>query len=887
MATKLFTFLSALLLGASAPSAFCQQNIHPAKGLSPVEKNYTKFYEPTAVKNEEVIAGNKGYENDPELGVLYEDAPCTNCYELIGKRTLTSKTYAKAGTKGRDVLIQNATSPLHYKDANGKLRTLLTILHKSCTRGVYAANEQELPIIIDATKQSFSIGTGSRKVEMNRNLELVYIAPDGTEQSLGIANWGKHTAGVDGAYVPDAWPGVDIEMYVIRGGVKTNYIINQPMPAYAAGKLVVRDHMLMAAGLSLNAYGHKEYGGNIEVDDAQGVKVYGLSRPIAYEKEHMETTTQQLSYTLQGSNTLDIGIPGNLLSKGAAAYPLIIDPLILDSTVVAVPGSSYTNTLPYSNACTIVNNLVVPAGIEVNDIMFTFTYMSTGGATMANGAYEFYVGSCKSPSPYIYYWYCNVFSSGSCTGVDQTFYPDVQSCIPAPTCSTYVLPVTMYFYQTYSAAAPCTNSYITATTPLTVIISGHTVEMQTTALTGPATICEGDKTTAAASGHYGVSSYTYRWMPGGTSGQAVTLSPTATTVYTCTITDMCGNTDSLTATVNVLTNDNKGFTIAPAPACINSPITISGLGTGAPACYNWLAPGSSQPAVTNQQTWVTQYSTPGKYDITLNYQNSFCLYPSTMQVEVLPLPVVITPAEMTVCEGSVLNITATSPTAIQYQWTKTGTIFITVDNPIHIAPVKFADAGTYEFLGTDKYGCVSLPAITKVSVVSLNLGAITASQTIHYGSSVQLDIAGGTHFVWSPDNGTLSNPFINNPVATPVDSVTTYTVLAMDDNGCRDSASVTIKLDYSNDFIPTAFTPNGDGLNDIFKLGNARFDRLANFEIYDRWGQVIFRSTNKNVGWDGTYKGEPMDMGVYHYIIMLSRPDNSYEQIKGDVTLIR
>ena len=836
--------------------------------------------------NDEVLVNNKGFEQDPELGVLYEDAPCTDCYELIGKRTLTSKMYAKNGTQGKEVLIQNSTAPMHYKDANGKWRTLHTQLHRSATRGIYAANEQEIPIIVDATQKTLAIGADSRKVELNRNLELVFVAADGAEQSLGIANWNRHTAGNDGVYITNAWAGVDVEMFVIRGGVKTNFIINKPMPEYAGGKLVVRDHMLMAKGLSLYAFGHKEYGGNIEVVDAKGTKVYALSRPIAFEKEHIESSLTQLNYTLQDNNVLDIGIPGSLLNKVAAAYPVVIDPLILDSTTVAVPGSSYTNTIPYSGGCTIVNNLNVPAAITVTDMMFTFTYVATGGAIMSQGAYEFHIAGCKSPTPYAYYWYCNVFYAGTCTGTDQTFFPDVKACIPNPVCSAYVLPVTMYFYQTYTSTSPCSNTYIMATTPLTIIVAGHTVEMLTTTVVGPSTICQGDKTQLSAFGHYGVGPYTYTWTPGSITGQTVTVTPSATTTFTCTITDQCGNTDTLSAPVTVIPNDNKGFTMVPAPACTNSPVTISGLGAGAPSCYNWVAAGSDHPTVSATQTWTAIYTTAGTYKVFLNYQSSFCVFPDSMQLVIQPLPDVTASGNTPVCAGGALLLHAFSLDTVTYSWIGPGSFTSALQNPV-IHPVVAADAGTYAVTATNRYGCVSPPSTVDVSVVTIALGTITPNQIIHNGSSVQLDIQGGVFYKWTPDNGTLSNTTINNPVATPIDSVTTYKVVVMNAFGCRDSATVTISLDYSHDFIPTAFTPNGDGLNDVFRVGNAKFERLADFEIYDRWGQLIFKTNDKTKGWDGTFNGEPMDMGVYHYMIMISRPDNTYEQFKGDVTLIR
>jgi gliding motility-associated-like protein len=162
-----------------------------------------------------------------------------------------------------------------------------------------------------------------------------------------------------------------------------------------------------------------------------------------------------------------------------------------------------------------------------------------------------------------------------------------------------------------------------------------------------------------------------------------------------------------------------------------------------------------------------------------------------------------------------------------------------------------------------------------------------------YGSSIQLQASSTAPqhllYTWAPDNGTLNNPNINDPIATPYDSVTVYTVYAMSAAGCRDSNFVTIHLRYEDNCIPTAFTPNGDGLNDVFRLCNKmRYEKLVDFRVFNRWGQVVFENSNDpEKGWDGTFNGVVQDMGVYNYIIIIGRPDGTNEIFKGDVTLIK
>jgi len=96
-----------------------------------------------------------------------------------------------------------------------------------------------------------------------------------------------------------------------------------------------------------------------------------------------------------------------------------------------------------------------------------------------------------------------------------------------------------------------------------------------------------------------------------------------------------------------------------------------------------------------------------------------------------------------------------------------------------------------------------------------------------------------------------------------------------------------VDVDYrDNLFVPSGFSPNGDGKNDLFRVANLTFQKIVEFRVFNRWGQEIFNA-NSNVGWDGAWKGEPQDMGEYSYQIRVGFPDGYVESYKGSVTLIR
>ncbi len=163
---------------------------------------------------------------------------------------------------------------------------------------------------------------------------------------------------------------------------------------------------------------------------------------------------------------------------------------------------------------------------------------------------------------------------------------------------------------------------------------------------------------------------------------------------------------------------------------------------------------------------------------------------------------------------------------------------------------------------------------------------VTPTRTIPYGNSVQLNAENALYYSWTPTTG-LSDPLLPNPVATP-EVTTVYTVLGENYYGCRDTAQVTVNVDFTMGmFIPTAFSPDGDGRNDDFSVRHWSFQKLQEFRIFNRWGKQVFYTNDITVGWDGRVNGELQPMGVYNYIIRAVRPDGVSTMYKGDVTLVR
>ncbi len=189
---------------------------------------------------------------------------------------------------------------------------------------------------------------------------------------------------------------------------------------------------------------------------------------------------------------------------------------------------------------------------------------------------------------------------------------------------------------------------------------------------------------------------------------------------------------------------------------------------------------------------------------------------------------------------------------------------------------------TYTFSGDN--GCISSAtgSIVVFPTPILNLGP---DRNVLEGNSISLApvvITGsGLSYLWSP--GTyLSSISIVNPVCAPREDIE-YTLKVVSADGCKNEDDVFIKV--VKDFIvPNTFTPNGDGINDLWKIENLNFYPNHRLEVFNRNGQKLFESTNYNGDWNGSYKGKPLPSGTYYYIIDLY---GARATKKGYVTIIR
>ncbi len=277
------------------------------------------------------------------------------------------------------------------------------------------------------------------------------------------------------------------------------------------------------------------------------------------------------------------------------------------------------------------------------------------------------------------------------------------------------------------------------------------------------------------------------------------------------------------------------------------------------------------------------------------YGRNGCKVIDSMDVRVPVHEYSLWPSDTTICEGEQFLMRATGDFASISWFEDTSgnqqpALFqpaATLDCQDCLEPVAKPSVNTRYFaVMTDADGCSDTFSVDAIVKPLPEVNILNNDTVIKYGERIQLLVAGAYLYSWQPVSS-LSNPNVVNPVAAPKEP-TRFFVYGVAENGCRNIDSVRVDIDYRDQlFVPSAFTPNGDGKNDEFRVANITFQRLLEFRVFNRWGQELFNTTDPLRGWDGTWKGVPQDMNVYQYQIRVAYPDGFVETYKGNVTLIR
>jgi gliding motility-associated-like protein len=394
-------------------------------------------------------------------------------------------------------------------------------------------------------------------------------------------------------------------------------------------------------------------------------------------------------------------------------------------------------------------------------------------------------------------------------------------------------------------------------------------------VTGPHFVCEGD--TNAYQTFFMGGTY-YSWTCNGG-----VITDTANNVIDVTW-PVAGNYNITMAALNMCGSSNNTYTVTVNPyptamagndttICSNSPVTLS---TPPGSGYSYFWQTASGTFATTSSTVVTPSVTTTYYLITSIIGGCNSYDTVTVFVNSLADTIAVTNAGCPNNDGTA-SATPTGGTApYTYLWAPGGQTTPIISNLV---------PGTYTCTITDASGCTYNAIAVVGGITNLNPDA-GIDVTITQGDQTQLNGTGGQYYSWSPTAG-LSCVNCPNPVASP--TVTTAYVMTVSDSlGCTqvDTVWVFVELFCGEVFVPSAFSPNGDGQNDVLYVRGQCIETVE-FKVFNRWGEMVFKTDDPQVGWDGVWRGVPCENAVFTYTAKGYTIDGNPFDVKGNVSLIK
>jgi gliding motility-associated-like protein len=341
------------------------------------------------------------------------------------------------------------------------------------------------------------------------------------------------------------------------------------------------------------------------------------------------------------------------------------------------------------------------------------------------------------------------------------------------------------------------------------------------------------------------------------------------------------------------------------PGCTNvaNPYTSSSTpGDGPIVSYNWNFNGN--PLGIDSSFVTMQYSTAGTEQVCLSVQDVYgCVGDTCQTITIYSVPPdTVSPLDTTICAGYSASFRVTNlPTpGGSVQWVPATWVSDATDTDVTITPLQTIQYQVYSYF----LQCVpKVDTVTIYVIDSVPVSATCDPQNIVLGlSSTITPTIKGTidSIIWSPDS-TLTCSHCMNPIATPHQTTTyTATIFYHKDNvTCTNTATVTVTVFTSCNgsliYVPNTFTPNNDGVDDVFKLYGQGINVVTYFRVYDRWGKKVFEADNANnvdnAAWNGGLNNDelnkPENSGVFVYEFEIQCVTGQSVTGKGSVTLIK
>lgn len=332
------------------------------------------------------------------------------------------------------------------------------------------------------------------------------------------------------------------------------------------------------------------------------------------------------------------------------------------------------------------------------------------------------------------------------------------------------------------------------------------------------------------------------------------------------------------------------------------PFSVRGTAFGVADSFAW----STDPDFNNiidldSILFITELNAPITrfYFRAINDDN--CPMYDTLSITQSDLDIYLT-ADSTVCRNDIFRIEALSENPLNtftYIWTQNGYSNDTSDaitsTENNFLTVQIDTATTYFLTALSERAedCIARDSV-QLDVVGLDRALVSAFadvDTFYRGQLIQLTgspSTGNITFSWSPTQY-MDDPNSATPLVRPKEATDyVWTVSDNENDACVFSDTVSVRpyeilCDTPEIYLPTAFSPNGDGLNDVLKVEGRNIEKML-LIIHDRWGNEVFRSEDQAIGWDGNYNGKQADRAVYVYQLEVTCPTSEVYKAKGNLT---
>jgi len=333
-------------------------------------------------------------------------------------------------------------------------------------------------------------------------------------------------------------------------------------------------------------------------------------------------------------------------------------------------------------------------------------------------------------------------------------------------------------------------------------------------------------------------------------------------------------------TVHSVTAD---FVASPPAGCVPQTISFANASSSNTTSWSWTF-GNGNTASGSTPS-PQSYTTPGTYTVTLAVLSTEgCEDSISKSIVIHDLPQVMAWADTFICEGGQAFINSTNVSGWSYEWHPSGT---GQTNSVTVSPTG---PTSYFVVVTDANGCVDSSGTVTVTIQTMPSIMAWPDTVILLADSAQIHFSADqtvTNISWAPDYN-ITCMDCPDPIVFPR-TTTEYKVTAFDTVGCFELTAYVL-IEVIEDLtiaVPDAFTPNGDGVNDLIQVRGWGIEELLTWRIYNRWGEMVFETTDLHQGWDGVYRGQTQNADTYSWYAKARSYNGLVKEEKGSFSLVR